>query len=151
LVIYILRNIHNCEKIKDVMENISYANNGRFMNTVMCMSGYRLKFGLEIGFDYFNKLLVTAINKSAIPDIHTLQITAVDYVSSVCCVFIGRSLLMASNSGYSSASALTLLLTAPNKSFLHRFPYDSLYSCSYCPPHNISARTEKKTPFIFVL
>jgi hypothetical protein len=46
------------------------------------MGEYRLEFGLETGFiDYFNARLVTKINNSSIPDLHTLQITAAQATS----------------------------------------------------------------------
>jgi hypothetical protein len=78
-------------------------------------------FGLEIGFiGHFNTRLVTALNYSAIDDLHTLEITTAHAVFSVCCVFSSCSLVTASNSGYSSASALS---TTPTKSSLHRLPY----------------------------
>jgi hypothetical protein len=40
------------------------------------MGDLSMGFGLEIGFiDHFNTRLVTALNYSAIADLHTLQIT----------------------------------------------------------------------------
>jgi hypothetical protein len=89
-------------------------------------------FGLDIGFiDYFNIWRMTTLNYSAIADLHTLQITrAHRLVFSVCCVFTNRYLIMASNSGDSSASALT---TLPAGSQLHRLSLlftDSLITLS---------------------
>jgi hypothetical protein len=46
-------------------------------NIVTLRSEYRGGFGLEIGFnDQFNTRLLTTLNYSAIPNLHTLQITA---------------------------------------------------------------------------
>jgi hypothetical protein len=89
-------------------------------NIVTCMRDYRRGFGLEIGFiDHFNTRLVTTLNYSAVADLHTLQITRGHAKSfPVCNVFPSRFLVTASNSEDSS--------TAPTKSSLHRFPYNSL-------------------------
>jgi hypothetical protein len=95
-------------------------------NIVTCMSDYRRGFELEIRFiGHFSTRLVTALNYSAIADLHTLQITTAHAKSStyVCYVFNTRSLVKASNSGDSSASTLSC-----TKSSLHRLPYNLLIS-----------------------
>jgi hypothetical protein len=54
---------------------------------------------------------MSTIKYGAIADIHTLLITAAHTKSFQCAVFTSRSLVTASNSGYSSASAFPLLLS----------------------------------------
>jgi hypothetical protein len=74
-------------------------------------------FELKIGFiDHFNTRLVTTLNYNAIADPHTLQISTAHAKSSVCFVFTSGSLVTATNSRDSSASALTSL---PAGSQLH--------------------------------
>jgi hypothetical protein len=88
-------------------------------NIVTCMCDYRRGFGLQIGFtDHFTTRLVTTSNYSSIADLYAFQIT-IAYSKSfpVCCVFTSRSLVTASNSGNSSAFAVTSLLAC---SQLHR-------------------------------
>jgi hypothetical protein len=69
-------------------------------------------FGLEIGFiGHFSTRLVTTLNYRAIADLHTLKITTAHAFFSVCCVFTIRSLVTATNSGDSWATALTSLLS----------------------------------------
>jgi hypothetical protein len=102
-------------------------------------------FGLEIGFiDHFNTRLVTALDYSAFADLPTLEITRAHAKPFQSAVFISRFLVTASNSGHSS--------TAPNKSSLHRLPYNSFWT--FAPTVlliNISTRTPQNTPSIVVL
>jgi hypothetical protein len=74
------------------------------------MSDSRRGFGLEIGFiGHFQARLLTTFNYSAIANL-TLQITrAYRLVFSVCTESTSRFMVTASNSGDSSASALTPL------------------------------------------
>jgi hypothetical protein len=71
------------------------------------------RFCSEIGFiDHFNTRLVTAPNYSAIADLHTLQISTTRVKSlPACIVFTSRFPVTDFNSGDSSASVLTLLLS----------------------------------------
>jgi hypothetical protein len=71
-------------------------------NIVMCMCDW-LEFGCS---EHFNTRFVTALNYSAIANLRTLKI----------CRVSTSSLVMASNSGDTSASALTSL---PGGSQLH--------------------------------
>jgi hypothetical protein len=90
-----------------------------YIYIVMWQSDYRRGFGLEILFiDYFNTRLVTTLNYSAIADLHTLQNTK-------SAVFPRRSPATVSNSGGSTAPALTSLLNASTKYSLQRLPYNS--------------------------
>jgi hypothetical protein len=86
---------------------------------VPCLNDYRR--GLDWRSDLsttFNTYLVSTFNYNAIADFHTLQIIiAHAHVFLVSCVFISRSLVMASNSGDSS--------TAPTKSSLYGLSYNS--------------------------
>jgi hypothetical protein len=68
---------------------------------------------------------MTTSNYSAIVDLHTLEITTA-HVKTFQTIFTSRSLVTASNIGDFSASALSSLLTASNKSSLQRLPYNSL-------------------------
>jgi hypothetical protein len=80
----------------------------------------RRGFGLDIGFiDHFNTQLLMTLNHSAIANSHTLQITSAQkLVLSV----TRRCLITASNSGDSSASALT--------SFLNGGSLPTAHSCN---------------------
>jgi hypothetical protein len=85
---------------------------------------------LEIRFiDYFNTRFVTTLNCNAIAD-YTLQITTAHAKSFQSAVFTSRSLDTAPNSGDSSASVLTSLLsgeyptTAPTKPSNYRLHYN---------------------------
>jgi hypothetical protein len=64
-------------------------------------------FGLKIGFiHHFTTRLATALNYNAIANFHTVQITTTHaYFFPTCCYFTSSSLITASNSGDSSASA----------------------------------------------
>jgi hypothetical protein len=74
------------------------------------MSDYRRGFGLDVGFiDHFNPQLVIQFNFSANADFHTLHFTRV--YSLVSHSVIRRFLVTASNSGDSSACALTSSLS----------------------------------------
>jgi hypothetical protein len=64
---------------------------------------------LEIRF--IDQLQRVTSNCNNISNLHNLQVTTVGATSSVCCVFTSRSLVTASNSGDSSASAFTSLLS----------------------------------------
>jgi hypothetical protein len=84
-------------------------------------------FRLEIGFiTYLHLQIVTTSNYNTIANFHTVEITTAHAKSFQSAVFIDRSLVTASNSGDSSAPALTSLLTAPTKSSLQRFPCNTL-------------------------
>jgi hypothetical protein len=87
----------------------------------------RRHFRLNIAFiDHLYTKLGTTSNYNAIADLHTLQINTAHAKSfPACCVFTNHSLVTASNSGYSSASALKSSLNGgslPTESFLHRLP-----------------------------
>jgi hypothetical protein len=88
---------------------------------------YRRGFGSDIGFIYhLYRQLRTASNYSAIANLHILQITTAHAKFFQPAVFTSRSLVTASNSGDSSASALKSSLNGgslPNDTFLHRLPY----------------------------
>jgi hypothetical protein len=89
---------------------------------------YRRNFGLDIGFiDHLYTQLAATNNYNAIVNLHTLQITTAHAKSfPACCVFTSRSLVTASNSEESSASALKSSLNGgclPTDSFLHRLLY----------------------------
>jgi hypothetical protein len=112
----------NCRALTCWM-NINYVagheqvRNILFQYTIICMGNYRRDLRLEIKFTaHFNTRLVTTLNYSAIADLHTLQITTA-YVKSFYSVFTSRSLVTATNSEDSSASAFTSL---PAGSQLHR-------------------------------
>jgi hypothetical protein len=74
-------------------------------------------FLLDIGFvDHLYTRLGTSSNYSATANLHALQMTTAHAKSlPACCVFTSRSLVTATNSGGSSASAL--------KFSLHSLPY----------------------------
>jgi hypothetical protein len=96
------------------------------LHIVTCMSDSQRGFGSEIGFiDHVNTQLVIKVNYSAIANFHTLQIaTAHAKHFPGCSVFTNCSLVTASNSGDSSASALKSPLNVlPAAPFLHRLPY----------------------------
>jgi hypothetical protein len=72
------------------------------------------RFAFEIVLiDHFNTRLVTALNYSAVADLHILYITTSHAIVNllVCSAYTGRFLATASNSGDSSASAPTSLLS----------------------------------------
>jgi hypothetical protein len=97
--------------------------------------------GSDIRFiDHLYIQLGTTGYYSAIADLHTSQITTAHAkFSPACCVFTSRSLLTASNSGDSSASALKSSLNGggclPTDTFLHR----------------ISHRTDLVTPIVSLI
>jgi hypothetical protein len=92
------------------------------------MCDYRRGFELGIGFigHLYTWLEITS-NYSAITNLHTLQITTAHAkFLPACCFFTRRSLVMASDSGYSSASASKSPLNGgsiPTDSFIHRLRY----------------------------
>jgi hypothetical protein len=102
--------------------------NENWMCCHVVWSDYRRGFGLDIEFiDHLYTKLETTSNYSATANLHTLQITTAHAKSfPACCVFTSRSLVTASNSGDSSASALKCSLNGgspPTDNFLHRLPY----------------------------
>jgi hypothetical protein len=85
-------------------------------------------FGLDIGFiDHLSTQPVRTCNYSATANLHNSQIATAHAKSfPACCVFTSRSLITASNSGDSSASALKSSLkggSLPTDSFLPRLLY----------------------------
>jgi hypothetical protein len=98
----------------------------------LIMSGLRVTLdgvsGLDIRFiDHLYTQHGTASNYRAIANHHTLQTTTAHAKSfQACCIFTSRSLVTASNSGDSSASALKSCLNGgslPTDPFPHRLPY----------------------------
>jgi hypothetical protein len=88
-------------------------------------SDYRRGFGSNIGsIDHLYRQLGTTNNYNSIVNLRTLQITTAHAKSfPAYCVVTNRSLVTASNSGDSSASALKSSLNGgslPTDSFLHR-------------------------------
>jgi hypothetical protein len=120
-----------------------------------CMCDYRRHFALNIGFiDHLYTRLGTTSDYSATTSFHNSQIT-----TAACCVFSIRSLVTASNSEDSSASALKASLNGgshPNLfqllqlTLFFRLPLKNSLGCLNCLPYNSSARPAQTTPFILV-
>jgi hypothetical protein len=96
----------------------------------VCVSvcDYRWVFGLHIGFiDHLYTQLRTMSNYDATTNLRNSQITTAPAKPfPACCVFTSHSLVMASNSGDSSASTLRSSLNGsylPTVLFLHSLPY----------------------------
>jgi hypothetical protein len=118
--------------------------------SVTCMGDYRRGFGLDIVFiDHLYTQPRTTINYSAIANLHNSQISTAPTKSfPACCVFTSRSLVAASSSGNSSASALKSSLNGgfpATASFPHRLQYGTDFVASVVllvtPLHGPSRKT----------
>jgi hypothetical protein len=105
---------------------------GRIMLSRISRCDYRRVIDWKIGFiDHLYAPLGTTGNYSAIADLDTLEITtALPKPFPACCVFTNRSLTMASNNKYSSASrshivpSLTLVQDCLPATFSSKLCYD---------------------------
>jgi hypothetical protein len=113
--------LSSCYKNANERKMYSVTKKERFIN-VTCSFDYRLGFGLDIGFtDHLQVVTTNNYNTIAISTLYKITLSF-----PARSVFTRRFLIMASNSGDSSASALKSSLNGgslPTDSFLHRLPF----------------------------